>query len=113
MSFGKINQTNLDFEEIPEIVKVTGVSWDNRQELIPNLIINEEVKLIRDFNNQYDKYAIAVKTIAGNQIGWIPKNLAKILAPEIDAGIEWQATIEDILQNDQQLKGVSIKLFLL
>lgn len=113
MSFGQINQTNLDFEEIPYRITVSGVSWENRQDLIPQLEVDSEVRLIRDPQNQYDKNAIAVRTTDGTyQIGWIPKNYAKVLAPEMDAGIEWHAKIENILGNEQQLKGVLIKLFL-
>lgn len=112
MSFGKINQTNLDFEEIPYTINVAGVSWENRQDLIPKLKIGTEVELARDPNNQYDKNAIAVKAEDGSQIGWIPKTVAEVLAPEIDAGIEWQAKIEQILGTEQQLKGVLIKLYL-
>ncbi|AEO93512.1 gp253 [Bacillus phage G] len=112
MSLGKIDYTNLDFEEIPYTIHVAGVSWEDRQDHIPNLEIDSEVYLIRDPNNQYDKNAISVKAIDNIQIGWIPKKIAEVLAPEIDAGIQWQARVEKIIGNEQQLKGVLIKLFL-
>ena len=112
LSFGKINQTNLDFEEIPYTINVAGVSWENRQELIKELKVDSEVILLRDPTNQYDKNAIAVKTKENIQIGWVPKKIAEVLAPEIDAGINWQAKVESIIGNEQQLKGVLIKLFL-
>lgn len=112
MSLGKIDQTNLDFEEIPYVVNVAGVSWENRQNLILKLENNAEVFLIRNPENQYDRNAIAVKTDDGMQIGWVPKGIAKVLAPEIDAGILWSAKVEKIIGQEQQLKGVLIKLFL-
>ena len=112
MSLGKIiDQTNLDFEEIPQLIKVAGVSWENRQELISNLEVGSDVFLVRDPENKYDKNAIAVKTADNIQIGWIPKVFAAILAPEIDAGIQWLAQVEKVIGEEQQLKGVIIKLF--
>lgn len=112
MSLGKIDQTNLDFEEIPYTIKVAGVSWENRQDLIPKLQIDSELKLVRNPKNEYDRNAIAVKTLENIQIGWIPKKQAEILAPEIDAGVMWHAKVEKVIGHEHELKGVLIKLFL-
>jgi len=113
MTIGNICYTNLDFEEIPYVINVAGVSWENRQDEILTLTNGLELKLIRNPSNKYDKYAIAVKTNDNRQIGWIPKDYARILSPEIDAGINWGASVDSVIGDMYQLKGVLIKLFTL
>jgi SWI/SNF-related matrix-associated actin-dependent regulator of chromatin subfamily A3 len=44
----------------------------------------EEVKLVREPDNQYDKNAIRVLNIGGIQIGHVPRNVVSKLAPLLD-----------------------------
>ncbi|MNO11630.1 HIRAN domain protein [compost metagenome] len=115
MNFGRIenDHTNYDFEEIPSEINLSGVSWENRQNVVNQINEQTELLLVRDYNNQYDKNAIAVKLKNDVQVGWIPKKTAEIMAPEIDAGVNWEAKFSSILGNEEtQLKGVLIKLFI-
>jgi hypothetical protein len=47
--------------------------------------------LRRDPANVHDANAIAVDTAAGEQLGWVPRELAAELAPRLDAGEAWSA----------------------
>ena len=47
--------------------------------------------LRRDAGNEHDPNAIAVDTPAGEQAGWVPREVAAQLAPELDEGIAWSA----------------------
>jgi hypothetical protein len=47
--------------------------------------------LRRDAGNEHDPNAIAVDTAAGEQLGWVPRELAAELAGELDAGRVWSA----------------------
>ena len=47
--------------------------------------------LRRDPDNAHDPNAIAVEPLGGEQIGWVPRELAAELAPELDAGRPWSA----------------------
>ncbi|KAI0298566.1 SNF2 family N-terminal domain-containing protein [Russula brevipes] len=47
----------------------------------------EQVRLIREPNNRYDRNAIAVQNIGRMQVGHIPRQMAAKLAPAIDAGL--------------------------
>ena len=47
--------------------------------------------LRREPANEHDPNAIAVLTAAGEQVGWVPRELAAEIAPEIDAGTTWSA----------------------
>jgi hypothetical protein len=48
------------------------------------------LELRRDPANEHDASAIAVHA-GGEQIGWVPRELAAELAPELDAGRPWSA----------------------
>jgi HIRAN domain len=48
--------------------------------------------LRRDAHNEHDPNAIAVHAPdGGDQIGWVPRDLAAELAPDLDAGRPWSA----------------------
>lgn len=47
--------------------------------------------LRRDPANAHDPNAIAVHAAGGEQIGWVPRELAADLAPEVDRGEAWSA----------------------
>jgi hypothetical protein len=49
--------------------------------------------LRRDPANPHDPNAIAVDTDAGEQLGWVPRELAAELAPDLDAGRPWSAVV--------------------
>jgi hypothetical protein len=50
------------------------------------------LELRRDPDNEHDPNAIAVLA-GGEQVGWVPRELAAVLAPEIDAGRPWAAAV--------------------
>ena len=50
--------------------------------------------LRRDAGNPHDANAIAVHPIGGGeQAGWVPRELAAEIAPELDAGRPWSAVV--------------------
>lgn len=49
--------------------------------------------LRRDADNEHDANAIAVDTAGGAQVGWVPRELAAELAPQIDEGVAWSAVV--------------------
>jgi HIRAN domain len=53
------------------------------------------LELRRDPANEHDANAIAVLTGAGgrDQIGWVPREIAAQVAPELDAGTPWAALV--------------------
>jgi HIRAN domain len=48
--------------------------------------------LRRDPGNEHDPNAVKV-CLGGEQLGWVPRDLAAELAPRLDAGEEWSAVI--------------------
>jgi hypothetical protein len=54
----------------------------------------EPLELRRDRDNPHDPNAIAVYPArGGEQVGWVPREVAAELAPELDAGNQWSAVV--------------------
>jgi hypothetical protein len=51
------------------------------------------LELRRDPDNEHDPNAIAVHARGGEQLGWVPRELAAEIAPQIDAGEPWSALV--------------------
>jgi HIRAN domain len=49
--------------------------------------------LRRDPDNEHDPNAIAVHADDGQQVGWVPRELAAELAPELDDSRPWSAIV--------------------
>ena len=50
------------------------------------------LELRRDPDNEHDPNAIAVHA-GGQQVGWVPRELAEELAPQLDDGRPWSAIV--------------------
>jgi HIRAN domain len=52
------------------------------------------LELRRDPGNEHDPNAIAVHAVdRGEQVGWVPREIAAELAPDLDAGRPWAAVV--------------------
>lgn len=49
--------------------------------------------LRRDRDNEFDANAVAVETIAGDVLGFVPRELAAEIAPSLDRGEPWSALV--------------------
>jgi hypothetical protein len=53
----------------------------------------QPLELRRDPANEHDPSAIAVDLAGGAQVGWVPREVAAELAPQLDAGRPWSAVV--------------------
>jgi hypothetical protein len=51
------------------------------------------LELRRQPDNEHDPNAIAVHEAGGAQVGWVPREVAAELAPELDEGRPWSALV--------------------
>jgi HIRAN domain len=51
------------------------------------------LELRRDPGNPHDPNAIPVHLVGGEQVGWVPREVAAEIAPELDAGRAWSAVV--------------------
>lgn len=76
-------------------LKVVGVTFEGRQEIIKQLNKSDIITIRREPTNKFDTNAIAVWSEKG-QVGYIGKDYATILAPMMDAGTKFEATIAEL-----------------
>jgi len=104
--------------------KVRGVTFRNRDGTLREDIIirkcreDDMLGLVREPKNRYDKDAIQVlrlvwtakkKVSSAEQLGYISRELAVDLAPEMDAGAIYFARIT-ALTGTQELRGVNLQI---
>jgi hypothetical protein len=78
-------------------VYLAGVMYDDRYLVVPHLSLREQIRLCREPDNPQDSNAIIVETQSGQQIGYIRRELAALLAPQM--GVDKQcldATITEL-----------------
>ena len=76
---------------------VAGVFAEGRHRYVTADSVGEPIFLRREYANPHDKNAIAVYLKSGVQIGYMPKDYAKEVAPMIDAGARHDASIKKVL----------------
>ena len=77
--------------------KLTGVTFERRQELLADLTMEDELELRRDTRNVHDSNACAVYSVRHNQqVGFLNRALAAVLAPALDAGVTYRIEIGSI-----------------
>jgi|SRR5690554_3666983 len=79
-------------------LSVAGVTFDNRQEVLARMHVGETLWLVREPQNPYDRNAIRVQRVSGEQVGYIPRGFAAALAPAFDEiGEPVRATVTAIV----------------
>jgi hypothetical protein len=79
-------ETSHDYRSGSRIyTRVAGVTFDGRQSVISRLSIEEEILLKREPSNPFDHNAIRIERQNGQQIGYLNRHLAAIVAPFFDA----------------------------
>jgi hypothetical protein len=86
-----------------ESFKIVGVSFDGRQEAIAALQAEQAVMLVREPNNVHDPNAVAVKTLQGHSLGYVPKELTVNIQHDVCFG-----HIQSVGQNDKGLWGAFV-----
>lgn len=57
-----------------EFFRIAGVSFEGRQEQVANLQQGQVVMLVKEPNNEHDPDAIAVHTLSGHSLGYVPRD---------------------------------------
>ena len=107
----KIKDLSAAFRQAWQIVKgreliskVSGVTFGNRQAALKKLdkynAADVNVTLEREVTNAYDQNAVKVNVHVGSgasyHLGYIPKDLAAVVAPILDKGIELIARFKSV-----------------
>ncbi len=88
--------------------KIVGVSFEGRQNTVATLKPEEELNLVRDRENPYDPQAIQVVRSTGEQVGFIRKQIAGVLAPLMDSGVTYKARVMQVTGDAKTSRGANI-----
>ena len=84
---------------LPIRTKVVGIEYENRRFCAYRVRQGDNLTLVRDYQDHVETNAIAVYHSAG-KIGFLTRNLAQRLAPDIDAGFVIRAKAVDVKKKD-------------
>lgn len=87
--------------------KAVGVTFENRQDVVEQLVAGQAVALQREPDNEYDANAIAVLA-DGQQIGYLKRNIARHLAPNFDNGVTYSAMVVQVTGDTERSRGVNL-----
>jgi single-stranded-DNA-specific exonuclease len=90
--------------------KLVGVSFEGRQDTIAGLQVGTDLTLRRQPDNEFDSNALAIY-YGALQLGFVRKEIAKHLAPLIDAGARYRARIESLTGGGDRNRGVNISMW--
>lgn len=94
---------------LPCEVEVRGIRYNNRRVVALQVQIGQGVNLIRDYDNTIDRNAIGIYWL-NQHLGYVPHEIAQILAPELDTGIFLDAEIVGI-DKSVPVPKIKIKIF--
>ncbi|MEK4006371.1 HIRAN domain-containing protein [Paenibacillus sp. FSL H3-0333] len=78
-----------------ETVPVVGITIAERKKFVVNISEGDDLFLVRDPLNEYDKNAIKVVDLDKNHIGFISKEWAVIYSYKMDLGIKYKVTVKE------------------
>ena len=87
--------------------KLVGVTFEGRQDLVAGLAPGAALSLERDPANPYDANAVGV-WLGGLQLGFIKKEIAARIAPNIDAGERYRAEVRHVTGGGTRSTGVNV-----
>lgn len=92
-------------------IKLNGVTFDNRQANINEVKVGETVFLVRQRNNQFDKYAVEIFTNYPKSLGFIPKEHSSTYAMLLDSGVLLRGRVKKIIGEVREHQGIIIEVF--
>lgn len=80
--------------------KLAGVTFEDRQEVVARLTSGTPLRIERQPDNPYDANAVALVEPHGAQVGFFNRRLAAVLAPVLDAGVDYDVEITEVTGGD-------------
>ena len=88
---------------------VIGLQYYNRSARLPAVSVGDAVTLMRDYGDPYDVNALTVAHQSGD-LGCVPRYVARLIAPQMDVGSTFRATVIDVERGIDPRVRVSIAL---
>jgi superfamily II DNA/RNA helicase len=94
-------------DHLPLVARVRGVRFGNRRVAAARVTVGDGLRLQRDYENAIDRNAVSVLR-RGKEIGFLPRNVAQLIAPELDAGVRLRATAADVAR--RPISRISVRI---
>ncbi len=88
--------------------KAAGTTFEDRQAIVRELKNGQEIRMEREPENPFDKNAIALKTADGRRFGFLKAGIAKHLAPLLDKGRNYAASVAAVTGREHETCGVNL-----
>jgi hypothetical protein len=82
-------------ELLPKDFEVRGIAYETRRAVAQNITAGMHLQVERDYDNLHDRNAVFVK-LGASELGYLPKALSQLVAPEMDLGIELAAVVSRV-----------------
>ena len=92
---------------LPITIEVRGVSYGNRRLVAHRTHSGQQVTLEREYDNLVDQNAVRV-FVDSDELGHLPRDVAQLLAPELDVGLAVSATVA--ATTDGEIPRVTVTL---
>ena len=89
--------------------EILGLRYDNRIARVPAVSVGDAVTINRDYSDPYDWNAVTVVHESG-ELGGLPRHVARLIAPQMDAGSTFDATIIGVKRGMEARIEVAIAL---
>ena len=76
-------------------ISVVGITFKERKQYVDKLKENDELYIVRELDNKFDKNAIKVLDKDNNHIGYVSGEYACYYAPKIDKGIKYKLVLKE------------------
>ena len=110
-----LNPLLKDLGKISEILShgnwVRGISYENRVIVARSAQVGDMIELVRDYDNPVDRNAIKI-LLKNKDLGFVERDLAQLIAPEIDVGIKLKGKIIEIQNGEYPKIKIQMKTIL-
>lgn len=100
--------SSLD-EHFPLEVDVKGVAYEGRWRAASLARPGMHVALKRDYDNPVDRNAVLVE-LNGKTLGYLPRDLAQLVAPEMDTGLGFEAVVVSVTPGPGRAPRIRLRL---
>lgn len=91
--------------------KIMGVTFEGRQSVVRSLHEGEELLMEHDTGNPVDENAIRFLSPSGEQVGFLRRQISAAIAPLMDAGVEYRASVIQVTGGDEGRSfGVNVQV---
>lgn len=91
-------------------MKAVGVTYENRQRAIAKLKTGDALYFVLEPENKYDKYAVRIITVSGDDVGYVCSAYNKDIFMNIQNGQRYKLTVSQVTGGGNYVYGLNIRV---